>query len=62
LFARADAPVHARQQGVLFYLYARDLFALRESLVADGVGAGEIVDGTPARAPRCASKIPTATC
>src|SRR4051794_6239172 len=47
MFARADAPVHAREQAVMFYLYARDLFALRERLVADGVDAGEIVDGTP---------------
>ena len=62
MFARADAPVHAREQGVLFYLYARDLFALREPLVADGIAARELVAAPPARAPRCASKIPTATC
>jgi hypothetical protein len=32
MFARADAPIHAREQAVMFYLYARDLFALRERL------------------------------
>jgi hypothetical protein len=47
MFARADAPIHAREQAVMFYLYARDLFALRERLVADGVAAAEIVDGSP---------------
>lgn len=34
-------------QGVSFYLYARDLAALREQLLAEGIDAGEIVDGTP---------------
>jgi ketosteroid isomerase-like protein/catechol 2,3-dioxygenase-like lactoylglutathione lyase family enzyme len=47
MFARGDAPIQAREQAVMFYLYARDLFALRERLVADGVDAGPIVDGTP---------------
>jgi hypothetical protein len=31
----------------LFYLYAADLYALRERLVAAGVAAGEIADGSP---------------
>jgi ketosteroid isomerase-like protein/catechol 2,3-dioxygenase-like lactoylglutathione lyase family enzyme len=47
MFARADAPIHAREQAVMFYVYARDLFSLRERLVTDGVDAVEIVDGTP---------------
>jgi ketosteroid isomerase-like protein/catechol 2,3-dioxygenase-like lactoylglutathione lyase family enzyme len=47
MLARADAPVDPDAQAVLFYLYARDLFALRERLVADGVAAGEIFDGSP---------------
>jgi hypothetical protein len=34
-------------QGVLFYLYARGLAPLREQLLAEGIDAGEIVDGTP---------------
>jgi hypothetical protein len=34
-------------QGVLFYLYAGNLAALREQLLADGIHVGEIVDGTP---------------
>jgi predicted enzyme related to lactoylglutathione lyase len=34
-------------QGVLFYLYSHDLAALREQLLANGIEAGEIEDGTP---------------
>jgi ketosteroid isomerase-like protein/catechol 2,3-dioxygenase-like lactoylglutathione lyase family enzyme len=47
MFERTDRPPDPRAQGVLFYLYARDLFGLRERLVRDGVAAGEIVDGSP---------------
>ena len=47
MVAQADAPIHAHDQAVLFYLYARDLAALRDYVVAHGVIAGEIVDGTP---------------
>jgi len=32
---------------VLFYLYARDLVAVRDHLVAHGLTPGEIIDGTP---------------
>jgi|SRR5215831_7022525 len=41
-------PIDPTDQGVLFYLYSHDLAALREQLLAAGVDAGEIVDGTPA--------------
>jgi hypothetical protein len=34
-------------QGVLFYLYSKNLAALREQLLADGIDVGEIRDGTP---------------
>ena len=34
-------------QGVLFYLYSHDLAALRQQLLANGIDAGEIEDGTP---------------
>jgi catechol 2,3-dioxygenase-like lactoylglutathione lyase family enzyme len=34
-------------QGILFYLYSDNLVALREQLLAEGIDAGEIVDGTP---------------
>lgn len=34
-------------QGVLFYLYSRDLAALREQLLANGIRVGEIEDGSP---------------
>jgi ketosteroid isomerase-like protein/catechol 2,3-dioxygenase-like lactoylglutathione lyase family enzyme len=47
MLARSDSPIPARSQGVLFYLYARDLFGLRARLVAAGVHAGEIRDGRP---------------
>jgi predicted enzyme related to lactoylglutathione lyase len=35
-------------QGVLFYLYSRNLAALREQLLTAGIDAGKILDGTPA--------------
>jgi predicted enzyme related to lactoylglutathione lyase len=47
MVALADEPVDARKQGVLFYLYTRDLAALRDHLVAAGAGPGQIVDGSP---------------
>jgi catechol 2,3-dioxygenase-like lactoylglutathione lyase family enzyme len=43
----AGEPVVPEQQAVLFYLYSHDLAGLREHLLASGVDAGEIVDGTP---------------
>jgi hypothetical protein len=42
-----EAPVDPRAEGVLFYLYARDLGRLRDHLVAHGLTAGEILDGSP---------------
>jgi uncharacterized glyoxalase superfamily protein PhnB len=47
MLAHADAPNDPPQQAVLFYLYVRDLAALRERLLAAGVPAGEIEDGSP---------------
>lgn len=47
MLARGEAPVDPRAQGVLFYLYARDVGGLRDHLVAHGLTAGEIVDGSP---------------
>jgi hypothetical protein len=47
MLARADEPVVARAQAVLFYLFTRDLFGLRERLLAAGVDAGEIISGRP---------------
>jgi ketosteroid isomerase-like protein len=40
-------PIDPAGQGVLFYLYSEDLAALRDQLLAHGIGAGEIEDGTP---------------
>src|SRR5690349_7163234 len=42
MLTRADAPVVASQQAVLFYLYSPDLVALREHLLAQGVKASAI--------------------
>ena len=47
MVAHADAPIVAHDQDVLLYLYARDLVALRDHLVAHGLTPGEIVDGSP---------------
>jgi len=42
MLSKADEPVVAGQQGVLFYAYCDDVPALRERLLADGVAAGPI--------------------
>jgi catechol 2,3-dioxygenase-like lactoylglutathione lyase family enzyme len=42
MLTRADAPVIAGQQAVLFYLYADDLIGLRELLVGSGVAVSGI--------------------
>lgn len=47
MLARASAPIERDKQAVLFYLYAADLVALRDHLVANGVVVGEIRDGSP---------------
>lgn len=39
--------IDADAQRVLFYLYSNDLAALREQLLAAGIEAGEIEDGSP---------------
>ena len=40
-------PIDLSGEGVLFYLYSDDLRTLREQLLAAGIAAGEIEDGTP---------------
>ncbi|MBS1883478.1 MAG: nuclear transport factor 2 family protein [Actinobacteria bacterium] len=40
-------PIEPSGQGVLFYLYSTDLAGLRERLLAAGIEAGEIEDGSP---------------
>lgn len=47
MLARASHPIERDKQAVLFYLYADDLQALREHLLASGVVVGEIRDGSP---------------
>jgi catechol 2,3-dioxygenase-like lactoylglutathione lyase family enzyme len=46
MFEHSNDPIdHDRQ--VLFYLYSHDLDALRDQLLAAGIEAGEIGDGSP---------------
>jgi catechol 2,3-dioxygenase-like lactoylglutathione lyase family enzyme len=47
MVAEATAPIRPHEQAVLFYLYARDLRALRDHLVAHDTAPGQIVDGAP---------------
>jgi hypothetical protein len=47
MLARESAAIDPEQQRVLFYLYAEDLDALRERLLAGRIDAGAIVDGSP---------------
>jgi hypothetical protein len=42
MLSKADEPVVASQQSVLFYAYCDDVPALRERLAAAGVPAGPI--------------------
>jgi hypothetical protein len=43
--ARASGPIAAREQAVLFYMYANDVRALREHLLARGLGDAGPVPG-----------------
>ncbi|HEX6788923.1 MAG TPA: VOC family protein [Gaiellaceae bacterium] len=47
LMVTTGDPIDQAGQGIVFYLYSDDLAALREQLLAAGIEAGEIVDGTP---------------
>jgi hypothetical protein len=42
MLAKADPPVAASLQGVLFYLYCDDVAATRDAIAAAGVEVGEI--------------------
>jgi catechol 2,3-dioxygenase-like lactoylglutathione lyase family enzyme len=42
MLARTGRPLQPEAQDVLFYLYASDLVALREKLLAEGMKVGEI--------------------
>jgi ketosteroid isomerase-like protein/catechol 2,3-dioxygenase-like lactoylglutathione lyase family enzyme len=56
MLARASAPIEPRAQGVLFYLYSRDLHGLRETLTRAGIVASAIADGSPG--PRQEMRVP----
>jgi ketosteroid isomerase-like protein len=47
MFEGTSDPIDHEGQGVLFYLYARDLSPLRDQLLAAGIAAGKIEDGSP---------------
>ena len=47
MFEGTYGPSDPDRQRVLFYLYSRDLAALRAQLLAVGIDAGEIGDGSP---------------
>lgn len=47
MFEGTSDPIDHERQGVLFYLYSSDLAALREQLIAAGIEASEIEDGSP---------------
>jgi catechol 2,3-dioxygenase-like lactoylglutathione lyase family enzyme len=42
MIALATAPVHSEEQGVLFYIYARDVARIRKQLLAEGVEVSQI--------------------
>ena len=42
MVARAEGPIDARKQAVLFYLHTSDVAGLRERLIAAGITVGEI--------------------
>jgi len=47
MVAEADGAFDREAQGIIFYLYTRDLDALRARLVDDGLAVGEITTGGP---------------
>lgn len=47
MFEGTNDPIDHDRQGVLFYLYSHDLAALRDQLLAAGIEAGTIEDGSP---------------
>lgn len=47
MFEGTNDPIDHERQGVLFYLYSHDLAALRDQLLAAGIEAGTIEDGSP---------------
>jgi predicted enzyme related to lactoylglutathione lyase len=47
MVAEADGAVDADAQGIIFYLYTRDLDTLRARLVEAGVAAPEVTTGGP---------------
>ncbi len=47
MFEGSGEPIDPGQQTILFYLYSHELTALRDQLLAAGIAAGEIEDGSP---------------
>lgn len=57
MLAAASGPVAADQQAVLFYLYTRDLPALRKHLLSQGLSDGGTFRGTPSEQRRVVFEI-----
>lgn len=47
MLTQASTPLEHERQGVLFYLYTHHLRAMRKQLIAAGIQAGKIQDGSP---------------
>lgn len=47
MFARADGPIDAGQQAVIFYMYSTDVAALRGDLLRGGLHDGGAFRGLP---------------
>jgi hypothetical protein len=47
MFEGTNPPIDPDRQRVQFYLYSEDLAALRDQLIAAGIDAGQIEDGSP---------------
>lgn len=59
MLARADGPIDAGQQAVLFYMYSTDVAGLRRHLLARGVRDGGVYPGRagPGDGPRTAFEV-----
>lgn len=47
MFARADGPLSPEVEGVIFYMYSRDVRSLREHLIASGLRDAGPFSGAP---------------
>ena len=57
MFARADGPIDAGQQAVLFYMYSTDVNGLRRHLLGKGLRDGGAYHGGEGHGPRVAFEV-----